>query len=100
MERRGQQLARPDCERAQGEQFDVGAMDRRVQPLEEGERREKASPRNSFLTVYLLYTGPDGTVFDQNCAGWLKTKIDPQRVAETARRAPELQALWDKEGPR
>jgi hypothetical protein len=64
------------------------------------ERREKASPRNSLPTVYLLYTGPEGTVFDRNCAGWLKTKIDPQRVAETARRTAEFQALWDKEGPR
>ena len=39
-------------------------------------------------------------MFDRNCVGLLKTKIDPRRMAETARRAPEFQALWDKEGPR
>ena len=49
--------------------------------------------------VYLLYPGPRGTIFDVGCEALVKTPINPVAVEEAVRRAPELQALWDRGGP-
>ena len=49
--------------------------------------------------VHLLYPAPNGSVFDRNCSGLMKTEINDEWVQETVRRTPEFQALWDKEGP-
>jgi hypothetical protein len=57
------------------------------------------SDRVAIPAVHLLYNSPNGTVFDRSCGGWLKTKVSTESIREAARRAPEFQALWDREGP-
>jgi hypothetical protein len=50
--------------------------------------------------VHLLYP-PDGIIFDRSfCPQFTKTEVKPEWVQETVRRRAELQALWDKEGPK
>ena len=50
--------------------------------------------------VHLLYP-PDGIIFDRSfCPQFTKTDVKPEWVQETVRRRAELQALWDKEGPK
>jgi hypothetical protein len=55
--------------------------------------------RPPLPVVYLLYPPPNGTIFDVNCGELLKTTVDPDAVTEVVRRAPEMQALWNRDGP-
>src|SRR5262245_27871562 len=52
--------------------------------------------------VTLVYTEPDGSAFDLFCLGFLKAPVDPdehkRNIAETVRRLPDFQRLWDNEG--
>ena len=50
-------------------------------------------------TIDLIYPSPNGTVFDTNCGELLKTTVSRTTIEEAVRRTPELQALWDREGP-
>jgi hypothetical protein len=38
-------------------------------------------------------------VFDVNCGELVKTTVNPEAIKEAVRRAPEFQAMWDREGP-
>jgi hypothetical protein len=49
--------------------------------------------------IDLIYPAPNGTIFDVNCRALLKTTISEAAVEETVRRRPQLQTLWDREGP-
>src|SRR5262249_12407555 len=42
---------------------------------------------------------PGGTVFDRSCTAITKTTIPQGWIEETARRQPQFQGMWDKEGP-
>jgi hypothetical protein len=56
----------------------------------------------SVPRVHLVYTEPDGSAFDLACSGFLKASVDPdehkRNIAETVRRLPDLQRLWDTDG--
>ena len=60
------------------------------------------APSQSVPRVTLIYTEPDGSAFDLACLGFLKTSVDPdehkRNIAETVRRLPDLQRLWDNDG--
>ena len=48
-------------------------------------------PSGSVPTIYLVYQGPNGTVFDVNCGELLKTTVSPESVNEAVRlRVPKI----------
>src|SRR5690242_2153672 len=50
--------------------------------------------------IDILYPAPTGSIFDSTCGALLKTTVKPETIQEAVRRAPELQAVWDREAPR
>jgi len=50
-------------------------------------------------TIDLVYPAPNGSIFDVFCGTLLKINISQAAVEETVHRRPELQLLWDREGP-
>lgn len=49
--------------------------------------------------VDVIYPAPSGTIFDAGCGALLKTTVAPEVIQQAVRRAPEFQAIWEREGP-
>jgi hypothetical protein len=68
-------------------------------PPREPQAPLSATPASRVMpAIRFLYPAPDGSVFDRVAPTFLKETPDTAWVHEAARRLPEFQAAWDREG--